>query len=558
MLVKKFEASTMKEALEMVKQQLGPEAIILSAKDHKSSYGLLGKNSIEVTAAISEGKLRQKQAAEARLAPAKQVELRSKSAKSQREFIEKSVRRFIPPSVESVIIDEMQKRSSKPAPAAPPVRVAARDWDQIRSERYIDIEDDPQEPAYANDMGVADFVTLKGRGRTVTEMIDAIGSKVSNSLTQKAKPPEEVAQEIGLNARPITGANPRVSEAVKSALNAFDERPSLPSLTDVARGSASASTDVVALREEINQLRGLIEALTHVPTDRTSGRRREVTRALELMSIQLEEGGVPTDEVQKLIAKFKNQIAERQWNHKGIIESWVATELLDSLKVVDDSLDGRVHFFVGPASQGKTTALVKYAMNLSLKHSLKVGILSSDTQRVGAAEQLKIYSQIMGARFATVQSLDDLTRLVSAWSDLDVLLVDTASNSVRTLDEYRVLKDLLRFERTSPTVKRHLVVSATSSKRYLDQACEKYGRFSPKDIIVTHLDLCIEPGVLVSVCKAHNLPLHSFSTGVKVPEDWEPATSERIVDLILNLSSRYTKEFLDEARENEDNIDHVR
>src|SRR5690606_21435122 len=94
MQVKKFEAPTMKEALEMVKNHLGPGAIILNAKDNSRGFGLMGRNSIEITAAISETELRKKQWAESRLKEEQLALLRQKSMRIQKEFIEKSVRRY--------------------------------------------------------------------------------------------------------------------------------------------------------------------------------------------------------------------------------------------------------------------------------------------------------------------------------------------------------------------------------------------------------------------------------------------------------------------------------
>src|SRR5438067_5576356 len=94
MQVKKFEAKTMKEALQMVKQELGPEAIILSAKDNKKSFGLAGKGSIEVTAAISEKSLQNKQYAESHLPEQSRERYRANSAKNQRNFIENTVNRY--------------------------------------------------------------------------------------------------------------------------------------------------------------------------------------------------------------------------------------------------------------------------------------------------------------------------------------------------------------------------------------------------------------------------------------------------------------------------------
>src|SRR5580693_8259482 len=94
MQVKKFEAKTMKEALQLVKQELGPEAIILSAKDNKRSFGLAGKGSVEITAAISEKSLQKKKYAENNLPDEAKAKFRTQSAKRQKEFIENTISKY--------------------------------------------------------------------------------------------------------------------------------------------------------------------------------------------------------------------------------------------------------------------------------------------------------------------------------------------------------------------------------------------------------------------------------------------------------------------------------
>ena len=96
MQVRKFEANSMQEALAMVKKHLGPEAVILAARDNKGSFGLKGESSVEVTAAVSEAKLQQHQYALSRLRDQDREKVMSSPASQQKKFIEKSVSRFLP------------------------------------------------------------------------------------------------------------------------------------------------------------------------------------------------------------------------------------------------------------------------------------------------------------------------------------------------------------------------------------------------------------------------------------------------------------------------------
>jgi flagellar biosynthesis protein FlhF len=93
MLVKKFEARTMKEALEMVKAQMGPDAIILAARDNKKSFGLVGEVSVEITAAVSETTLHKKKFVETKMVETDKERFQRSPARTQKDLIEKMVRR---------------------------------------------------------------------------------------------------------------------------------------------------------------------------------------------------------------------------------------------------------------------------------------------------------------------------------------------------------------------------------------------------------------------------------------------------------------------------------
>src|SRR6185312_15693435 len=137
MQVKKFEAKTMKEALDLVKTHLGPEAIILSAKDSHRGFGLMGNKSVEVTAAVSDETLRKKKMAEAKLREDLRERFQAIPASKQKEFINKV---FADRVREPVAADGSVMPSKPVAPARPQVSAEVRA--QVSGLRYIDITDD--------------------------------------------------------------------------------------------------------------------------------------------------------------------------------------------------------------------------------------------------------------------------------------------------------------------------------------------------------------------------------------------------------------------------------
>ena len=149
MQVRKFEAKTMKDALELVKQNLGPEAIILSARDNSRGFGLMGEKSVEVTAAVSEETLRKKRLAEAKMRESAKNRFMQAPARVQKQFIDRAYNRAMAPAQEMVdtagapIARREKSHGTFSAPAPRPT-----------SQLYIDIAD--EEPAVASGQRIRD------------------------------------------------------------------------------------------------------------------------------------------------------------------------------------------------------------------------------------------------------------------------------------------------------------------------------------------------------------------------------------------------------------------
>lgn len=134
MIVKKFEARTMKEALEMIKKEFGPEAIILQAKDHSRRFGLLGQGSVEVTAAISEESLQKKKLVENKLPDQKKNEFYSIPAKKQKEWVEKFLESYNKKQPSHSFLEDTQETELKG-----PI---LNSKNPIAEKKFIEIQDD--------------------------------------------------------------------------------------------------------------------------------------------------------------------------------------------------------------------------------------------------------------------------------------------------------------------------------------------------------------------------------------------------------------------------------
>ena len=161
----------------------------------------------------------------------------------------------------------------------------------------------------------------------------------------------------------------------------------------------------------------------------------------------------------------------------------------------------------------------------------KVALVSIDTYRIAAIEQLKIYATIMNLPFRAVSSPEELGKTLEKFADMDLVLIDTAGRSQR---DYHHIKELKRFLAQKYPVEKYLVMSLTQRENTLDITTRQFDLLPVSRLVFTKLDESCTYGALLNQLSRTKKPLSYFTTGQKVPEDIEIATDERIVSLLLD------------------------
>ncbi|MBX3374564.1 MAG: flagellar biosynthesis protein FlhF [Phycisphaeraceae bacterium] len=185
---------------------------------------------------------------------------------------------------------------------------------------------------------------------------------------------------------------------------------------------------------------------------------------------------------------------------------------------------------VGPTGVGKTTTVAKLAAAWKLRHGLRVGLITCDTYRIGAIDQLRTYAGIIGADLRVAMSPDDVHEAVLAMDDCDAILVDTAGRSQN--DELRI-GELAALVAAAAPDETHLVLSATARESVLLREAEAFGRVGIDRVLLTKLDESVGFGMLVEVIHRLGTRLSFFSTGQEVPSHLEPADPGRLADLLV-------------------------
>jgi flagellar biosynthesis protein FlhF len=288
-----------------------------------------------------------------------------------------------------------------------------------------------------------------------------------------------------------------------------------------------------ALIEEMAELRRQIELVKRSVSRQNAHRRLaglERWPELEQVYEQLLGAGFSPEIGQELVQAVAGRSSEeksrsgRAFASEGGLYEAVREEIEHRLQTIPELRERqgrRVALFVGPAGSGKTSILVKVAVRYGIERGLAVQILSADTLRVGAVEQLSTYARILGAGFQLVYSPAALSLAIEEHRAKKLLLIDTPGYAPAEMDE--ALELAAAVERQAD-VDVHLVLPATWRQNALMQACERFRIFHPSKLVFTHWDESERPGAVLDQAMRAGIPISFVSCGQKIPEDLTEAT----------------------------------
>jgi flagellar biosynthesis protein FlhF len=194
----------------------------------------------------------------------------------------------------------------------------------------------------------------------------------------------------------------------------------------------------------------------------------------------------------------------------------------------------RVVALVGPTGVGKTTTVAKLAANFRLRDNRRVGLITVDTYRIAAVEQLRTYAEIIDLPMEVVSTPREMRAAVQKMRDFDLVLMDTAGRSPR--DEVRI-RELRTMLAEAEPHEVHLVLSAAASARSLAAAAEKFAPVGVTSLLITKLDEATALGNLLTLARQCQLPFSYLTDGQNVPDDIAVAEPKPLAQMILNATA---------------------
>lgn len=282
------------------------------------------------------------------------------------------------------------------------------------------------------------------------------------------------------------------------------------------------------MQQQFDAMRQEMQSMKHLLQHQVSGlmwqdlARREPVRALVIE--QLTQLGLTEAMADQLACFMPEDISDS--------DAWsCALDLLaGQLTTTNDDImrRGGVIALVGPTGVGKTTTVAKLAAQFAKRHGAEqVALITTDTFRIGAFEQLATFGRIIGCPVKQARDHEELALLLTQLQQRKLILIDTAGMSQRDVRLAENLSSLVHNSRVK--IKSYLVLSATSQARVMQETVDHFKRISLAGCIFTKLDECLSLGEIINVAIQNALPVSYLTNGQRVPEDIDIAEATTMV-----------------------------
>jgi flagellar biosynthesis protein FlhF len=294
--------------------------------------------------------------------------------------------------------------------------------------------------------------------------------------------------------------------------------PQRPALSDRVQGQL---TDLQAMVKELCRR-----------TQR--GNQHDLPEELFRLFADLLDSDLSEELARELVERIRAQVSTAELADLVLLKARIARMIEAEIAVAGPIAvtPGRCRLaaLVGPTGVGKTTTIAKLAANYRLKEKRRVGLITVDTYRIAAVEQLRTYADIIDLPMQVVSTPREMRQAARGMSDLDLILMDTAGRSPK--DEVKI-QELKAFLSEADADEVHLVLSSVAGGRTLQQTAERFAAVGTTALILTKLDEAPGLGSVLPLLRSSRLPLSYLTNGQNVPVDIETADARRVARLIL-------------------------
>jgi flagellar biosynthesis protein FlhF len=290
-----------------------------------------------------------------------------------------------------------------------------------------------------------------------------------------------------------------------------------------------------AMQSQLNELQVMVQELCR----RSDAPRHDLPEELFQLFTDLLDSDLNEDLARELVERVRTETEGSHLDDLLMVKARLARMIESEVRVAGPIhiMSGRCRLvaLVGPTGVGKTTTIAKLAANYRLKEKRRVGLITVDTYRIAAVEQLRTYADIIDLPMQVVSTPREMREAVARMDNLDLILLDTAGRSPK--DEVRI-QELRAFLTEADADEVHLVLSSVASARVLEQTAERFAAVGTTSLILTKLDEATSLGNILPLIRTSQLPLSYLTNGQNVPDDIEIAEPMRVSRLILGMEEK--------------------
>lgn len=302
-------------------------------------------------------------------------------------------------------------------------------------------------------------------------------------------------------------------------------------------------TDSAAIEEKLDSLHFLLEQQMQKPEEKTEDKAEDTEEEPPSEMEQFMKLLYNTMLENEVNEKYANQIIDEieKSNKPNMPFDYALSNIYQKMILKFGKPEGvtpaaqgpKMIFFIGPTGVGKTTTIAKIASRFCVDGGRKVALLTADTYRIAAAEQLRTYANILEVPFRIIYSVEEISQAMRDFKDYDYILVDTAGHSHQNTEQKEVMKELIHSVDGILEKEVFLVLSATTKYRDLLSIADTYSDVTDYKLIFTKLDETTTLGNLLNLKLYTGAPLSYVTCGQNVPDDIEDFNPQKTVKRLL-------------------------
>ncbi|WKA53898.1 flagellar biosynthesis protein FlhF [Planococcus shixiaomingii] len=255
--------------------------------------------------------------------------------------------------------------------------------------------------------------------------------------------------------------------------------------------------------------------------------------ALKPLNQRLNQQDIASEIQSDIYTKMMLALEERPASTEKELADLARSEIINMVKEHQKKpveKDPDIICFIGPTGVGKTTTIAKIAADLMLREDKKVGLITSDTYRIAAVEQLKTYASILNIPIKVAESSSDVIKALSDLTDCDIILMDTAG---RNYQQKQYIDDLEAMLPDKNKIQINLVLSLTAKYEDMRKIIDNFQTIQMDQLLLTKKDETSSAGAILNLIYHYSIPIRHIANGQNVPDDILTVTPELIANFVL-------------------------